>query len=236
MTQFRPSRFQVLPLVIKNLLIINVLVFVAQLTIDKKFDLNFNKWIALHAWQSPWFKPWQLITHMFMHAPNQPEHIFFNMFALWMFGSVLENLWGSKKFLFFYIACGLGAAIAHLIFLDYHFQPLVNEFHKLSFFEQQQLVDDSRFVLNQPTFGASGAVFGCLAAFGYLFPNTYLYLYFFVPIKAKWAILGYAAIELYLSIRNSAGDDVAHIAHLGGALVGFILVYYWNKSNRKRFY
>jgi len=234
MTQFRPSRFQVLPLVIKNLLIINGLFFLAQSTIDVQFDLHLEKWFALHTWQSPWFRPWQIVTHMFMHGDI--GHIFFNMFALWMFGSVLENLWGSKRFLIFYFACGFGAALAHLIFMYFHFQPIAELFNQLPAQEQLTLIDSPRFKLNESTIGASGAVFGCLAAFGYLFPNSELYVYGLIPVKAKWLIIGYAAIEFYLAVANSAGDNVAHIAHLGGAVVGFALVYFWNKTNKRRFY
>lgn len=233
MTQFRPSSFQVLPPVIKNLLIINGLVFVAQNTIGID-TFNLNKWFALHTWQSSWFKPWQIVTHMFMHGDF--GHLFFNMFALWMFGSVLEGLWGAKRFVIFYFASGFGAALAHLIFMYYDFEPIANLFNQLPLQEQFQLIDNPQFKLNSPTYGASGCVFGCLAAFAYLFPNSELYIYGLIPVKAKWMVLGYAAIELYLAIQNSAGDNVAHIAHLGGAVVGFILVYYWNKTNKKTFY
>ena len=234
MTQFRPSRFEILPPVIKNLLIINIIIFIAQNTIDTKFDLHLEKWFALHTWQSPWFKPWQVVTHMFMHGDF--FHILLNMLALYMFGSVLENLWGAKRFLIFYFACGFGAALAHLIFLYYQMQPIQSAFEQLPFDQQEQLVNSSQFILNTSTLGASGAVFGCLAAFGYLFPNTQLLIYGLIPIKAKWAVIGYAAFELYSTLKNSAGDNVAHIAHLGGAVVGFILVYYWNKTNKKTFY
>lgn len=233
MTQFRPSSFQVLPPVIKNLLIINGLVFVAQNTIGID-TFNLNKWFALHTWQSPWFKPWQILTHMFMHGDF--GHLFFNMFALWMFGSVLENLWGAKRFVIFYFASGFGAALAHLVFMYYSFEPVANLFNQLPSQEQLQLIDSPLFKLNEPTYGASGAVFGCLAAFGYLFPNSELYIYGLIPVKAKWMVLGYAAIELYMAVQNSAGDNVAHIAHLGGAVVGFILVFYWNKTNKRTLY
>ncbi|MGC8751012.1 rhomboid family intramembrane serine protease [Hydrotalea sp.] len=234
MTEFRPGRFQILPLVIKNLIIINGLVFLAQMTIGRQGFINMDDLFALHTFQSPLFRPWQLITHMFMHGSF--EHIFFNMFALWMFGSVLENLWGPKRFLTFYIVCGLGAALSHLIVLYFQTQHLIEAFNSLDPATQQLYRNNFLAKLNEATIGASGAVFGCLAAFGYLFPNTRIYLYFFVPIKAKWFVIMYAAFELYLGIKNSAGDDVAHFAHLGGALVGIILVYFWNKNNRKTFY
>ncbi len=274
MTEFRPGRFQILPTVIKNLLIINVLIYLAQVSFaQSSFSLENN--FALHTWQSPLFQPWQFITHMFMHGGW--DHLFFNMFALWMFGSVLENLWGPKRFLTFYIICGLGAALGHMIALYVGTNNLLNDYmalqqnlsvtefarfsgeHDLSILNSrsyeliemwQQNPTNMRLAenvlqisnayvnarLNEPTIGASGAVFGCLAAFGYLFPNTYLYIYFLFPIKAKWFVILYAGLELYTAIRNSAGDNVAHIAHLGGALVGFALVYFWNKNNRRKFY
>lgn len=284
MTEFRPGRFQILPVVIKNLLIINVLVFLAQLAIDgisQGGDLTPRiGWVtdtfALHHIFSPLFKPWQLLTHMFMHGSL--FHIFSNMFALWMFGSILENLWGPKRFLVFYLSCGVGAALLHLGFLWYENMGLINDM--TAFQEHPTLQGYIRFyndymtssydgatgfrigraweadpqnyqfaeqavnivtqhtnnALAEPTLGASGAVFGCLAAFGYLFPNTYIYLYFFIPLKAKWFILLYIALELSMAIRNSAGDNIARWAHLGGALVGFLLVYFWNKRNRRSFY
>ncbi len=169
-----------------------------------------------------------------MHADI--GHIFSNMFALWMFGSILENLWGPKRFLIFYISCGLGAALCHMIVLFVENQDLIHQFNALDIASQAEYHEGFIKKINEPTLGASGAVFGCLAAFGYLFPNTKIYLYFFLPIKAKWFVLLYAAFELTQAIRNSAGDNVAHFAHLGGAVVGFILVYYWNKTNRRNFY
>jgi membrane associated rhomboid family serine protease len=285
MTQFRPGSFQILPVVIKNLLIINSLVFLAQITIDglapRGSDLQpdtgtLTNLFALHHILSPLFKPWQLITHLFMHGSLM--HIFSNMFALWMFGSILENLWGPKRFLLFYILCGLGAAILHLGSLWYESMPLLSDLKNLqahpspgdfynffkihgnrginldavnSFRQQweadpgnhefagQAVIAATNFTnesLSEPTLGASGAVFGCLAAFGYLFPNNYIYLYFFVPMKAKWFVILYIGLELFLSYRNSAGDNIAHMAHLGGALVGFLLVFFWNRTNRRQFY
>lgn len=232
MTEFRPGRFQILPTIVKNLVIINVLVFLAeQVPLP---NINLFDTFALHTFQSPLFKPWQLITHMFMHADF--FHIFFNMFALWMFGSILENLWGPKRFLTFYLISGLGAALCHLIVLYYENNQLLQQFYSMSLSERQVYADAITQRLNEPTLGASGAVFGCLAAFGYLFPNTYVYFYFFIPIKAKWFVLLYAGAELVAALRSSAGDNVAHVAHLGGALAGFLMVYFWNKTNRKTFY
>jgi membrane associated rhomboid family serine protease len=231
MTEFRPSRFEILPTIIKNLLIINVLIFLAQITIGKTAGLEDI--FALHTWQSPLFKPWQFLTHMFMHGGW--DHLFFNMFALWMFGSILENVWGPKRFLIFYLVSGFGAALCHMIVLYFNTQTLIDAYNSLSVMGQQAVEESFQRQLNEATLGASGAVFGCLAAFGYLFPNTYIYLYFFFPIKAKWFVILYAGFELYMAVNNTAGDNVAHVAHLGGALAGFLMVYFWNK-NKKRIY
>jgi membrane associated rhomboid family serine protease len=276
--EFRPSRFEILPPAVKNLLIINVLCFLAQQTFGG-FNAGFSieDTFALHAWQSSLFRPWQLVTHLFLHGSM--SHIFFNMLALWMFGSVLENVWGSKRFMVFYMICGLGAALMHLLFLSYEMIPLVRDYaavmgeHAMPnsnnaalinflqkhdvFKAQDRMIETLRVLpgnneqvralvdsigsyydnaLNTATLGASGAVFGILAAFGYLFPNTYIYIYMLIPVKAKWVVLFYGALELYEGIRNSAGDNIAHWAHIGGAVVGLIIVITWNKTNRRTLY
>ncbi len=202
---YRPDNF---PPVIKNLLIVNALIFLAQNLLDSQFALTAR--LALWPIESPLFSPYQLFTHMFTHGSL--GHIFFNMFALWMFGKILENVWGSKRFLLFYITCGIGAAITHLT-VEYFLGGVA------------------------PAVGASGAVMGVLVAFGYLFPNTELFILFIpFPIKAKWAVIGYVLIDLFGGIASISGDNIAHFAHLGGALTGFILVLLWNKGNRRRFY
>ena len=234
MTEFRPGRFELIPAVIKNLIILNVLIFFAQTTFASNAYFSIDNFFALHDVRSVYFRPHQLITHIFLHGGW--THLFFNMFALWMFGSILENLWGAKRFLTFYILCGLGAAILHMATLYVEMTPIVEQFRQLPYTYQEELRYSQEFKLNVSTVGASGAVFGCLAAFGYLFPNSLIYLYFFFPIKAKWFVIFYAAMELWLGFRNSAGDNVAHWAHLGGALVGFLLVLFWNKTNRRTFY
>jgi len=232
MTDVRMSNFQSIPPVIKNLVILNALVYFAEEIFGKETVFNL---FALHDIRSPLFKPHQIITHMFLHGDFY--HLLFNMLALWMFGSILENLWGQKRFLIFYVLSGLGAAFLHLGVLFVELTDVVNNLMTLppdmlnTRYHAEQVMR-----LNSPTVGASGAVFGCLAAFGYLFPNSLIYLYFFIPMKAKWFVIIYAAIELWLGVRNSAGDNVAHWAHLGGALVGFLLVLYWNKRNRRHFY
>lgn len=275
MTEFRPSRFEILPAVIKNLLIVNVLFFLAQNTIGgPASSFRMLDVLALHHVKSPLFQPWQLVTHMFLHGNFM--HLFGNMFALWMFGSILENVWGPKRFLTFYFLCGIGAALIHLTFLWYDYNGLLNEFLTLklnpnperiiAFYHHYDLsqdpsasglvktyladpnntqnvehvvnyISDATYnVISRPTLGASGAVFGVLAAFVYLFPNTYIYLYFFVPVKAKWMGLLYFGYEVVLALQNSAGDDVARWAHIGGGLVGFLLVITWNKKKRETFY
>ncbi len=234
MAEFRPGGFQVLPVIIKNLLIINGLVFLAQVTFQESDAFSMENLFALHDLRSVYFRPHQLVSYMFLHGDF--THILFNMFALWMFGSVLENHWGPKRFLIFYLLCGIGAGVLHLGVLYFENAPVAEAFVQLPLSEQDRLLYDPRFKINTATLGASGSVFGCLAAFGYLFPNSLIYLYFFIPIKAKWFVIIYGAMELYLGIRNSAGDNVAHWAHLGGALIGFLLVFYWNKTRRRRFY
>jgi membrane associated rhomboid family serine protease len=212
------------------LLIINVLIFLAQQSIGESPSFSMTNVFALHDIRSFYFRPHQLITYMFLHGGWQ--HIIYNMFALWMFGAQLENFWGSKRFLIFYIVSGLGAAVCHLAVLYYENSQM------LVLFQSGQIAPEEFYGrLNEATLGASGAVFGCLAAFGYLFPNSeMIILPIPFPIKAKWLVLGYAAIELVSGIRSSAGDNVAHWAHLGGGLVGLLLVIWWNRTNRRNFY
>jgi membrane associated rhomboid family serine protease len=284
MQEFRPSSSQNLPNTVKHLIIINVLLFITTLAFSTFQHVDISKHLALHSLESTLFRPWQILTHMFMHGDvgKGPEylqvsmmHIIMNMLGLWMFGSVLENRWGSKRFLIFYFMCGLGAAAAHLSILQYENNVIAtavdyfnsnptwaqfNSFvkqnigdagHLSEYLEAWKLdannpaysenairmVNDYKVAeLNNGTVGASGAVFGILAAFAYYFPNTLLYIYFFFPIKAKWAIIAYACYELYSGVRHSAGDNVAHFAHLGGALIGILIVLFWNKTNRKTLY
>jgi membrane associated rhomboid family serine protease len=218
MTQFRPTGFGVLPPVIKNLLIINALVFLAQNTLTSSaISFSIEDTFALHAYQSQFFKPWQLVTHMFMHGNF--GHIFGNMLALWMFGAILENMWGPKQFILFYFLCGLGAAFLHLGIMSYELTKASGEYY-------QAMVDVA-------TIGASGAVFGILIAFVYLFPNTYIYIYFFLPMKAKWLGILYFSYELFYAIEGQPGEGIARWAHVGGAVVGFILVYIWKRNNRR---
>ena len=223
---YRPNNF---PPIVKNLIIINVLVWIAQMTLSSQFDLTSK--LMLYPIQTEQFAPYQIATHMFAHAPTL-FHILFNMFGLWMFGKILENVWGPQRFLLFYLACGVGAAALHLgiqYFRWEHAEDLWNAGNIVAAQKEAASIG--------PALGASGAVMGIFAAFAYLFPNTELFIMFIpVPVKAKWAVLGLAAIDLFGGVANFSGDNVAHFAHLGGALTGFILVLIWNKTNRKRFY
>ena len=221
-------------LVVMCFFLLASLVFLAQQTFGRVVESSIVNLFALHDIRSVFFKPHQLVTYMFLHGGW--DHILINMFILWMFGSILENFWGGKRFLIFYVVCGIGAAVLHLAVLYHEMAPIFDQVHELPVELQQQYLDAPNFPGNEATLGASGAIFGCMAAFGYLFPNSLIYLYFFVPIKAKWAVLGYAAYELFLGVRSSAGDNVAHWAHLGGGLVGLLLVVYWNRNNRRNFY
>ena len=197
------NRFQQTTPVVLNLIIINVLVFFIQMMFDGPEE-QITARIALFPYDSPYFKPYQLVSHMFAHGGFL--HLFFNMFVLWMFGTMLERAWGPKRFFIFYFACGLAAGVAQLL------------------------------LTNAPAVGASGAIMGLFAAFAYLFPNTQLIIFPFpVPVKAKYAVAIMAAIDLFGGVY-SAGSNIAHFAHLGGLLMGFILVIIWNKTNKRTFY
>ncbi len=222
-----------MPPVVRNLLIINVLCWFAAIILGNKFDLNY--YLGMHYWQADDFNPAQIITYMFMHSTQTVSggidisHIFFNMFALYMFGRVLEQTMGSKRFLIYYIITGIGAALVQQIIWSIDLFPLVQE-------AKEQFTGDRLTFYLQPlnhfvTIGASGAVFGILLAFGLMFPNIPLYIMFIpVPIKAKYVIIGYAVIELFFGVANFSGDNVAHFAHLGGMLFGFLLLFFWRKQ------
>ncbi|HLO60830.1 MAG TPA: rhomboid family intramembrane serine protease [Bacteroidales bacterium] len=261
------------PPVIKNIIIINVILFLATFLPAATDFMSTH--LALYSLKSPMFEPHQVVTHMFMHANF--GHIFFNMFGVFMFGRVLEQVWGSKRMLIFYTVTGLGAAAIHLT-VNYlqmnHMMNLANEFiQNPTYLGFDQFVekylhgrasdyvtnfmqnwfykpDDASFIpeaknivngiiqynLSIPTVGASGAVFGLLVAFAMLFPDVELMLIFLpIPIKAKYFIPVYALLELFLGVANFKGDNIAHFAHLGGALFGFLLVKYW-KRNQFRIY
>jgi membrane associated rhomboid family serine protease len=268
MNQYRPSGFSMLPPVVKNLLIINILFFLASFAFSSSFNADLSEYLGLYYFKSDKFQIFQYLTYMFMHASF--SHIFFNMFALWMFGKILENVWGAKRFLIYYFVTGLGAAAIHTFvnwwsisgmmtdldiftntpspelfaaFIDAHLSnpnPQLFDFiHEWSLTPLDnsyisQATDLAKRItevkLNIPTVGASGAVFGVLLAFGMMFPNSVLYIYFAIPIKAKYFVMIYGALELFLGISNNPSDNVAHFAHLGGMLFGYFLIIYWKKN------
>jgi membrane associated rhomboid family serine protease len=232
-----------LPPVVKNIILINVLMLVATLTAKSVFSFDLTNILALYFPKSELFKPLQILTHMFMHADFW--HLFFNMFALYMFGGILENVWGPKRFFIYYMICGLGAAFTHEAVLAIQYNQLAQSIgpenlqmvidQGTTLFRQGQGFTDPemlklQMLLNTPTVGASGAIFGVLLAFGVLFPNTQLMLLFPpIPIKAKYFVIGYGAIELYLAVTQP-GSNIAHAAHLGGMLFGYIMIRYWRKT------
>lgn len=276
MNQFGFGGFQVLPPVVKNLLIINVLLFVATISLGG-LGINLYDILGLHLIGSEKFQVFQFITYMFMHGDLR--HIFFNMFAVWMFGNAIENYWGSKKFLTYYILTGIGAGIIHYLIVYFvDMGPLFGSINDFMATQSPEALDEfvSQFkssyrgmpahvesaitsflagdtspkyvgsivqfmgevkqyaINNQPGLvGASGSLFGILLAFGMLFPNSEIMLIFIpIPIKAKYFVLGYGLIELVSGLQNNPGDNVAHFAHLGGMLVGFILIKFWQRNNK----
>ncbi len=275
MRSYSPRGFNILPPVVKNLLIINGLLFLATITFVTTFNVDLYRVLGLHLIFAENFEPYQFITYMFMHGGF--THLLFNMFALWMFGNVLENVWGPKRFITYYFVTGIGAAIIHYAVLYFQMIPTlqaINEFvgdpshDKLQTFLNSELfmvmsaeiqnsyrsfaIEYNRLMPNNPNealvqavnfmnqyrvdllnapvvVGASGAVFGILLAFGMLFPNTLIYLFFAIPIKAKYFVIIYGALELYFGITGGRGN-IAHFAHLGGMLFGYIMIRYWKSK------
>lgn len=274
-----------IPPVVKNLLIINGLMLLAAYSFKSAFGIDFWGIFGLHYFESEKFSPYQIVTYMFMHGDL--THIFFNMFALWMFGSAIENVWGSKRFLIYYLLTGFGAAILHYGIIYFELAPVLNHLELLSnsldskeiyefaisntgkelldkygFFENSSyqsfienansllknpdslslknqmrisLMELSNFVKDSPNVvGASGSLFGILLAFGMMFPNMRLMLLFPpIPIKAKYLMIGYGAIEIYSAFQNNPNDNVAHFAHLGGILFGFLIIKFWEKTGQR---
>jgi membrane associated rhomboid family serine protease len=270
--QYSPSGFSLLPPVVKNLLIINGLFFLATLSFQTAFNIDIPNLLGLHYFKSQYFQPYQFVTYMFIHAEFM--HLLYNMFALWMFGYLIENVWGSKRFLIYYMVTGIGAAIvqtainwwsfssietaalaysqapsldAFVGFVKHNFPQYYNYHDTVKNFINawsmapsnpdyaQQSIDYMgqliKLRMDVPTIGASGAVFGILLAFGMMFPNMLVYVYFLFPIKAKWIVIIYGAIELFSGISNNPSDNVAHFAHLGGMLFGFFLILFWRRRS-----
>lgn len=283
--RYSPTGFGFLPPVVKNLIIINGLLYLATIVLKNAMSIDLTDLLGLHYFGAQKFAPYQFITYMFMHDPTNFSHILFNMFALWMFGSVLEQVWGPKKFLFYYIVTGIGAALVHYLVFYFQITPVLHnidafishpdlatlqqfitnhqfnlgasstefsqsfESFKQSFTILQQepgnmqaMQESVNFVtayrahfLDLPlVVGASGAIYGLLLAFGMLFPNSLIYLYFFIPMKAKWFVIIFGVFELLSGVFDQ-NSGVAHFAHLGGMIFGFFLIIYWKKkSDRHR--
>ena len=197
MAQYQPQGFRLLSPAVKHLLIINTLLYLANYLLVQRGVVDLNYWLGIWSLQTGNFHLWQPLTYMFMHGSF--DHLFFNMFSLWMFGTVLERYWGTRRFLFYYLVCGIGAGLLNMLIPGVHLSV-----------------------------GASGAIYALLLAFGMMFPNEYIYLYFLVPIKTEWFIIGMVALELFEGIFRSY-DGIAHFAHLGGMLIGLLLILYWRK-------
>lgn len=216
-----------MPTITKNLIIINVLFFFGGI-VAAKYGLDLNNYLGLHFFLADDFNLAQLFTYMFMHSGF--DHIFFNMFAVWMFGRILERVWGPKRFLFYYILCGVGAGLIQELVQYIHYVTELSAYDSVNL--EGAIIPMKEYLNYMTTVGASGAVYAILLAFGMLFPNDRIFIFPLpFPIKAKFFVMGYAAIELVLGISNNAGDNVAHFAHLGGMIFGFILIMYWKKKS-----
>ena len=220
------NRYFQTPPVVKNLIIINVLVYMATALLP--VGDTIMQYCALSL-GTPYFHTYQFITYMFLHANF--EHIFFNMFALWMFGRILEQVWGPKRFLFYYLVCGIGAGFIQEIVQYVHYEMVLCAYTSVN--TGYSVIPMGEYLNMMTTVGASGAIYAILLGFGMLFPNQPLFIFPLpFPIKAKYFVIGYALIELYAGFANNPGDNVAHFAHLGGMIFGFILIMYWRKKDR----
>ena len=215
-----------LPPITKNLLIINVLCFFGAL-VSRRYGIDLNDVLGLHFFLASDFKLFQLVTYMFMHADFQ--HVFFNMFAVWMFGRALEQVLGSKRFLTYFMVCGIGAGLVQEVVQYIQYATQLSHYDGVN--TGLAVIPMEEYLNLMTTVGASGAVYGILLAFGMLFPNSQMFVFPFpFPIKAKFFVIGYAVIELFSGF-GSSGDGIAHFAHLGGMIFGFFLIMYWRKKN-----
>jgi membrane associated rhomboid family serine protease len=225
-----------MPVVTKNIIIINVLMFLATFVAQAR-GIDLSDYLGLHFFMASDFNPAQLITYMFMHGSL--SHIFFNMFAVWMFGRTLETVWGPRRFLFYYIACGIGAGLIQELVQFVEYETVLSSYSLVQ--TSYGVIPMSQYLNAMNTVGASGAVYAILLGFGMLYPNAPMYIFPLpFPIKSKFFVIGYAVIELLSGLANNPNDNVAHFAHLGGMIFGFILIMYWRKKDRRnngtRFY
>ena len=219
-SNFRSGWRAQLPPVTKNLIIINVIVWLAEVLIPGYGDKIVNL-LGLHFFEGSMFNPAQVVTYMFLHSQQSITHLLFNMFSLWMFGRLLEQVWGSRRFLIYYMVCGIGAA-------------LIQEIVWLLTWDHEYISGVASFKNMMMTVGASGAVFGLLLGFAFVFPNMPLYLFFIpVPVKAKYMVLGYAVLEFFFGITGTQ-STVAHFAHLGGMIFGLAILLYWKRKGTLR--
>ena len=217
-----------IPPVTKHLLIINFLLWFATIVLKRTAGIDLQDWLGLHFWRAADFNAAQFITYMFMHDTSGIAHVFFNMFSLWMFGRIIEQVLGAKRYLFYYVSCGLGAALIQQLAWEYDLREMIVAVNagKTIIDQAGQVITYNDFI----TVGASGAVFGILLAFGVLFPNMPMYIIPFpFPIKAKWMVLGYGVVELLFGVSGVMAG-VAHFAHLGGMIIGFFILWYWKRS------
>ena len=242
MSQIRLNSYSLLPPVVKNLLIINGIMFLATIAFETR-GIDLVALFGLHYFTATHFAIWQPITYMFMHGGF--GHLFFNMFALWMFGAAIENTWGGKRFLIYYMVCGIGAGLIQLLVIGLKIsaisQNLPPDVVQMVYDNGAHIMSEGKNYLgelgelnraiNTPTVGASGSVFGLLLAFGMMYPNAMIYVFMLIPLKAKWFVMIYGALELFYGVTGTQ-DGIAHFAHLGGMLFGFFLILYWNKGNR----
>ena len=257
--------FQNLPQVTKNILLLNIAFFVASLIL-KSQGIDLEMTLGAHYVNSPFFEPYQVVTHFFMHSTENFLHIFFNMWLFVMLGAYLENIWGAKRFFIFYLICAMGSfALYNMIgfieimnyknvlakqfdldqfnyFLKYSLNLNGDVIAQINTYIHENQIRVTPTLENYlsksitPMVGASGGVFGIMTAFAILFPNTEFRLYFAIPVKAKYLVTGYFLLEVYLAFQNQAGDNVAHLAHVGGAIAGAVMVLVWRKNDRSNFW
>ena len=238
MSNYRQSPFANLTPVVKNLLIINIIFYLATWVLGRA-HVDLVALFSAFYFDSHFFKPWQIITYLFMHDPSSLWHILFNMFALYVFGPTLENTMGSKRFFNFYFIAGIGALLTNMVVQAIQIHSMIGTFTVTDWnsIAGSPISEKLQEIYLTPILGASGAIFGLLVAFGMLFPDVELYIMFIpIPVKAKYVVIGYVVIELFSGFGQFTGDSVAHFAHLGGALFGFIMIKIWGLSRRDNYY
>ena len=227
-TSHKLPGLQAMPPVTLNLLIINALCYIAQIILPR-VGIDVTNLLGLHYITAKGFHFWQPITYMFFHGGF--THLFFNMFALWMFGNTIERTWGSKRYLLYYLVCGLVAALSQEFVWGLTTVREVAGYEMIAFPDGSQVATNI-YLNHLMTIGASGGVFGLLLAFGWLYPNAAIFIFFIpIPIRAKYFVIGYGLIELFLGIMG-AQSSVAHFAHLGGMLGGLLLILIWRKQGK----